>query len=316
MKPTTKKSTTKPVAVPKSKQGTFIPELGTLAGRALLVDMTVHYWVPKAADKDLSKETEEKYDTNGTFSKQLLDQHIIKPVHSAMKRCETTHRELTLPWEDGGARILNSAIYLRYEKETRDAVQKYIAEVDGLVSRWCQLIEAKKCTDKSFKPEHYPSANEIRSRYGVDIRYRPLPIGNDLRCDLAGDALAAVKAAIDSDQQDRIKAAVFNIAERIQEVLKHMVDTLNDYKPAVVEKGKTKKKAESTFRDSLVTNVADLGKLLPSLNVTGDPRIDAIATEMLKLSAVSPDSLRDDDKARAATVNAADAILSKVSDFI
>jgi len=95
-----------------------------------------------------------------------------------------------------------------------------------------------------------------------------------------------------------------------------MVDTLNDYKPAVVEKGKTKKKAESTFRDSLVTNVADLGKLLPSLNVTGDPRIDAIATEMLKLSAVSPDSLRDDDKARAATVNAADAILSKVSDFI
>jgi len=287
------------------------PTIGQLAGRAMLVDLTVHYWTPKATDSELSRETERKYDTEGNFQKQLINKLHMKPVHVAMKRVEAVHRLYTLPWEDGGARILNGETFFKYEKEMRDTTAEYMRLADELCAEWDTLVQERKLNDKSFKAEHYPTKGEIRSRFGADLHYRPVPQGGHLQLQLSDNALAAVRASIDSDQQNRIKTAMFDLATRVTKVIKHLMERLNEYKPAT-----KKSKAENTFHDSLVTNVQELAEFLPAINVTGDSRIDQLAAEMTELAKVSPDVLRDDEKARAKTVAAADLILKHVGDFI
>jgi len=315
---TTKKTATKPA--PRKKENrrevgavqTFeLPGVGTLRGRALLVDLTVHYWTPKATDKELSEETIQKHNTDGSFSKQLIDRLVVKKLHSVMKNVESVHKQFTCPWKDGGERILSASTLLRYREEMRKAIEAYMAEADAVCAQWNRLVAAKRSSDRSFKAEHYPSAGEIRGRYGAEIHYSPVPAGDDLRVALSDDELAAVRESIDGDQQTRIKAAVFDVATRVKKVLEHMSTTLKEYKPATKEA-----KAENTFRDSLVVNVREIADLIPAINITGDPRIDQWAVDMRKLAEVAPDSLREDEKTRNTTVEKADAILKRVSDFI
>lgn len=298
-------------ASPPPAQPPVIPTVGQLAARALLVDVDVPYWRPTVTDRALSEETNKKYDTDGSFQKRLLSREQEADLNRAATDVVRTFKKFTLPWEDGGARIIAQGTYFVFEKALREATQRYAEEADKTESMWDRHVADRKKHDKSFKAEHYPTAAEVRSRYGVRVHWRGVPMGEDLRISLSDDALAAVKASIDNDQQDRIKAALFNLAGQVKEVLTHMVEKLNNYKPRTKEA-----KAESTFRDSLVTNVREVAELLPALNITGDPRIDQLAVEMTKLAAVEPETLREDERVRQQTVSAADAILKKVGDFI
>jgi hypothetical protein len=76
-------------------------------------------------------------------------------------------------------------------------------------------------------------------------------------------------------------------------------------------------KVEGTFRDSVVTNIREVLNLVPALNLTGDLNIAAFADVVqVELANVSPNTLRDDDAIREATIRKAEIIAKQMSEFI
>lgn len=288
--------------------------IGTLATRAMLVDLDIHAWDGNKRDLYLTEEVRKNHKTDGSYIKRLIPKTEMTEVQSALGEVRKAHKTLTLPWSDNGYRIISAEAYFDYDSKMRKFINRFDTSVDGFLNKYDALVKAQaaKETNGSFNPKDYPDVAQLRKKFRVVITYSPIPEGKDLRVTLSGDALAAVKASIDSDQQSRIETAVHDIAERIQETLGHMVERLQSYKP-----GTDDEKAENTFRDTVVENVRDLAELLPKLNIIGDPRIDQMAADMLTLAKTAkPYKLRSDAKLRETTAAAAEKILSKVSDFI
>ena len=66
-----------------------------------------------------------------------------------------------------------------------------------------------------------------------------------------------------------------------------------------------------------MTNVVELGELLPMINITGDERINEMARAIQELTSdLQASQLRVDKKLRSKTAKTAEQILKKVSDFI
>jgi hypothetical protein len=293
-------------------KGTHIaPELGTLSARAILVDLDQHYWFGTTRDSSITEEVNTKYNSEGGYSKILIPRLEMKAMGSRFTEVRDIHKRYTLAWDNSGWRILSSAAYLEWDQKLRAAIAKANKAADEFVDKYEELVKAKEKEDKSFKREHYPTKEQLRAKYGFEVEYKPVPVSGDVRIHLSDEALAAVKASIDTEGQARIKTAILDIATRIREVVGNMVERLRAYKPP-----KAGAKAENAFKDSLIENVRDLAGLLPNINITADPRIDTMAAELLQLLPENVDNLRDDEKLRKETADAAAKILEKVGQFV
>jgi hypothetical protein len=114
--------------------------------------------------------------------------------------------------------------------------------------------------------------------------------------------------------RDALEHAMDEPIYRIIETVGHMVDRLSAYKPA---KPGTGKRAEGTFRDSLVDNVRKLVDLLPAFNLSGSKALDDLTARMrAELCTNDAETLRTDAKARDNTKKAAKAILKAAEDMM
>ena len=72
------------------------------------------------------------------------------------------------------------------------------------------------------------------------------------------------------------------------------------------------KDPEATFRNTLVTNITDIIKLVPD----GDPAIDALITRVKELVRHDPEVLRQSPSVRQATAAKANEILATMSGYL
>ena len=77
----------------------------------------------------------------------------------------------------------------------------------------------------------------------------------------------------------------------------HMAERLSAYKA-------TGQGVENPFRDSMVTNFVKLVVVMPRLNVTGDPELEQLTSELRASLLVDPGELRTSEKIRADTMQA------------
>jgi hypothetical protein len=71
------------------------------------------------------------------------------------------------------------------------------------------------------------------------------------------------------------------------------------------------------FRDSLVNNIKELVNIIPALNLTETPEIEAMRVKLLRqLCASPPEELRQSPLVRQHVLDRANAILKEVSEFL
>jgi hypothetical protein len=74
---------------------------------------------------------------------------------------------------------------------------------------------------------------------------------------------------------------------------------------------------ESVFRDSLIENIQDICQLLPRLNVSDDPNLEAMRLQVEKLlTEVKPSDCRNSITERKTAAAKLDDITSKMSVFM
>jgi hypothetical protein len=163
-----------------------------------------------------------------------------------------------------------------------------------------------------FNSDDYPNASDLHDKFYIDVELNKIPEGGDFRANLSNDAVKAIAQDIEDRSNQRIETAMQDIYKRVQDVTAKMAERLREFEPKAGDEG-----SKGVFRDTLVYNIAELADLIPSLNITADPKLDALAKQLKDdLVEHSPEILRTDAKKRKQTADAAERILKKVRTFL
>ncbi len=271
-----------------------------LSDRALLVGVTISLFSGEKTDKRVAEEVARNHNTTardaGRFQKAIVSKKALEDIKHTAGRLRDTHYSLTLPWLNSGERLLALSAYETYGERIAAIRAKFDEEVERFVAIYPDLIEdARRRLNGMFDEADYPPVSEIRRRFVVDLKVMPFPNTRNWLT----DEWEEVRAEAERRVQMGIADATRDLFDRVATVTGHMAQKLRDYDPET----KT-----GIFRDSLVENVRELHALLPSLNVTGDERVNELSKALSALTHHDASTLRTDPGFRQDTAAQAETI--------
>lgn len=276
--------------------------MSSLKSRAMLVNITIHAWAARKQDKTATTDVEQKHGASdaGYFNKRLIDKSALLPISREVGRIRDFHYSRTLPWGENGERLLPSKMYFSYTKEIRDLIASFDALVEKFVHNYPALVNAARSRlGTLYEAKEYPDVSHIRTKFGVEMFFTPVPDAADFRVDIAAADVDQIRQDITAQVMKRQEAAVKDLWGRLHDVVSKIYERLHQ--------------PDAVFRDSLIENARDTAKLMEKLNLTEDPEITKIADDVLyQLCSVPQQRLREDLKARENVANAAAKILERI----
>ena len=269
--------------------------------KAMLAAIHLSIWTAVKHDRKVSRKVAQEhgaFEAAGRYNKQLLrGADKLDALRTLGGQIRQNFYKITLPWSDEGYRLLPGQFYFDWMEQMR----KHEAEFEHLVNEFLtvypQYIEqVRPELNGLFSQEDYPSTERLRKKFSIRFEVIPIPSGDDFRVKLSAEEHARVARDIDANVRESLARGTADLWERLKEVVSHMVDRLNE--------------PESRFHGTLVTNIQDLVKLLPDLNVGGDPDLNRFATEIEKrLCNYNARDLKQNEILRVSTANDATALL-------
>lgn len=279
----------------------------SLSNKAMLVRLAISQWSVRKYDRKASEKVAKYFNAPveaGRYTKTLLAEEAYHRVAKVANEVRSFHYQNTLPWYDWGPRLLPAANYLEYTRKIQALKTEFEKAVTEFVHNYPSYVsDAKTRINGLFDPDDYPDPQAIGSYYDFKISVDPLPSKEDFRVNLSSTEVEAIQSDIEARTAEAQAAAMRELWNRLHEAVKAMVERLSDEK--------------AIFRDSLVGNLTDLVGLLPRLNITDDPTLEALRADVEKrLCGYMPSQLREDKKSRRAAAKSARAILDSMSGYM
>ena len=275
-----------------------------IGSNAMLVDLNMSTWTGRKLDKKVSDEIDVSKGTKakaGNYNKKLLaGSDKLEQIQKIVTAVRTWHYQQTLPWSDGGSRLLPMANFFDYKQTLNNFEKQFYDAVDSFIVEYPQLVSSSAFTlGGMFDRNEYPTADSLRNKFNFKFVFIPVPDKGDFRIDVEQQAKTELQQQYEQYFQDKLNTAMKESWDRLHTVLTHISERL-DYTDD------SKKK----FWDSTITNATDLCGLLTGLNITKDPKLE-LAREMLEkaLKGVAPDDVRESQAIRSSVKTKVDAIL-------
>lgn len=276
-----------------------------ISDRAMLVQLNISQWTAKKYDKTGTKDVCEQHKTATDWAKvqkRLVASEALDQIRSIATEARMYHYAHTLPWQDGGARLLTADFYLKYT----EAMRGFKAKFESAAAQFCKdyqtiIQSAPEHLGSLYNAADYPAPEVIAEKFGFTIETTPIPTGDDFRVSITDEAIREVRDEMATRLQERIQFAMRDLFERLAKSIKKLAETLSDN--------------DAIFHNSLIDNVKELCELLPDLNVTKNAELECTRKEVLAMLK-EPEVLRDDPATRADTARQATAILEKMSVFL
>lgn len=278
----------------------------TLSERALLVSLNVRQWNGRKLDKSETEVVLTRASAvrgAARVNKSLLPeaQTLIK-IQKLTGDIRTFVYKRSAPWAEG-MQIMQSSGYLDFMNDFRNLKSQWDKLVDDFIFEYPQLVqEAQNSLGALFNPQDYPDLHTLRDRFSLEVKFMPVPNAADWRVQLGDDAIADLKADVERQVKAGQEAAMNAVFERIFNVAKNAHERLSNPK--------------AIFRDSLVENAVELCELLPTLNITNDPRVDKLKRVLeTSIGKHDPKTLRTDANKRKKTADAMRQVMDKMGSF-
>lgn len=278
-------------------------KLTSLADRALLARLHLSTWNPYAYDSLATTQVEIANGVHkaGRFNKHLMkESKMLASTNAAFNAVYLYHIRNTVPWLDDGMRILASDHYMEYAAGIRPLISEAEAAADRLQSVWASEVANDKLRLGDLWQEgDYPK--DVRSRYGVALRFLPVPSKSDFRVQISDVDKASLDAAIKEAEEN----VTTYLLKEITTPVRALAARLSEFTGA---KGQR-------WHNSLVDNVIDLVERIPRLNVNKDPTITALSLELRQLIrpyAANPEVLKEDAVERTAAQAKMEDILARM----
>ena len=217
------------------------------------------------------------------------------------------HYHYTLPWSDGGMRLLTTAAYFEYHRLMTEAQATFDTLVNTFLNAYdWEVTQAQMRLGTLFNANEYPSKDSIKEKFYFHVHYIPLPEAGDFRLDIGNAQAQHLKDSYNSYYQNRFDTAMANIWQRLLIPLKNMSEKL-DYADHEDKK---------RFNNTLVDNVLDILAVMTMANVHGDSQMIAVQNKLEEaLRHVTPEALREDGYLRQSVKQTADSVIKQINNL-
>lgn len=278
-----------------------------LSERAMLVSLSTHEWTGKKKDKQVSQDV----CVSANAEKDVIEAIIclappgeLQPINVARGRVYRRFCELTLPWMDGGLRILPSDMYMKYRDEMNKVIADHTKAVSAFTTRWPEIVANKDKRLGSLAGKyHLPTVAELEGKFYIQQNILPLPEIADFRVDISEEEAKEIRAQVTSSLEASTKRAVRNVWDRLSNLVLDVATTMSQ--------------PDKKFRDSLIQKLKDFCSTIPKYNITDDVNLEQVRKDVLnKLASLDPEDLREIPNNRKKAAKDAKDVLAKISDYI
>ena len=274
----------------------------------LLYTVSLSVWTARRKDKEETAKVNENAGASigaANVNKALLpDNAELLAVQKWATSFRTWVYATTLPWNDKGARIARVENHLAFMTEAGDRIRQGNLLVDEFMNSYAPAIEAAKFKlNGMFKPNDYPTADQVRRKFVFGIECEAVPDHDDFRAvdGLSDDEIARLIDSSEIAIQGRITAAMGDLYDRLYDVVDRFGTTLVAYDNKEIRK----------FNDTLVSNITALTDIVPSLNLVEDRKLDELARAAARLATYDLKDLRAMGEVRGAAIREAFALRRK-----
>lgn len=283
----------------------------TLSNRAMLVSLSQRIWSAAKADRSIAERIED--DANAErrsmrVVKQLAPSHYLLPIKRIAELGDAQHARLTLPGIVKGQQLLATRTFDEYAIIQSQLKEAFWAEVDRFIDIYPKIIEmAPDRLGSAYNAEDYPSPKNIRSYFDYQVRFSPVPeADNWFLNDVDNDALAELRNEVENQKNEMFRCAAKELMDRTKEVLEKLAKQATEF-----DKDKN---SGGMLRAVTIDAVKDMAHLVNSMNITGDPTLEAIGREMVDNFANLDDKeLRHSEEARNRVADITQRILQKMA---
>jgi hypothetical protein len=264
---------------------------------AVIVSLSISIFSNSRQDRPITEDVKARKKLgagSGKWIKYKLPDQSLSPLRKYCGEVRALHYAYTSPWEEG-QRLLSGKASQKYQAHMAGFKTKFNALVDEFVSAYPGWIkEAKKMHGATFEPSDYPSAALVKGQFHFGVEIFPLPKPEHFNVEmkeLYGAALVAIT-------EKKIGEAVTDTWTRLMQPVFAMSEKLSS--------------PDAIFRDTLVENVKEMIALVPSLNLTDDPKLKEAATLIEKqLGSLDPNDLRENKVSRKSVAEKAASIVAR-----
>lgn len=218
----------------------------SIHNRAVLLRCTVNKWDGAIRDVSASRQFMAQHNMDkdsGVFSKYLVSKSALKPIEQAVAQVRRFHQSMTIPWSLDGVGLITNDRLLDYTRGMREHKEAFSNAVNHFLMHYdIHISNARKRLGDRFDLSEFPTIENLRSRFGIDIQPLPVPSSGHILIDLTSAGID--KSEIDREVEratnkamERMWVSIYTRLDQIREVLddpKHRVhkshfDLLGDF---------------------------------------------------------------------------------------
>jgi hypothetical protein len=138
---------------------------------SMLVDLNISVWTGRKLDKRVSDEIDQAKNTRtraGNYNKHLLaGSDKLDAVQKIAGAIRTWHYEQTLPWSDGGSRLLPMKNFFDYKASLNSFRSQFEQAVEDLLVAYPELVSASAF--QLGRPKRVPGRGRITEQVQVQV---------------------------------------------------------------------------------------------------------------------------------------------------
>ena len=288
-----------------------VPNRISIASSCSNVEFTASIWTGRKKDKrasvQVTNDNNAESGSAGVYKKLLGNCPELEAITKHVGHVRNhIHYRMTMPWSDLGQRLLTTAILPEYQRMMSEAQVEFwrlVAEFMKVYQWELSQVQAKLGT--LYRPEDYPTEDEIREKFAFNVVYTPIPESGDFRVDVGSEQMQELQEAYEDHYTTQINRAMSNIHDRTVKELTKLHSSID------WEEGEKKGKIFESVFDSCL----ELIDMLETCNLTGNTQMAAIHSKLKAqfkgtgMQGLSPEALKEDAVLRRQTRDVlADAI--------
>jgi hypothetical protein len=278
-----------------------------ISASAVLVELNISVWPASKVDRETTEQTNAQAgavrDASQTRKNLFAGTSVRKEIENFAAKVRLFHNRHTLPWADKGERLLPTKLFMDYKQHMNSYETQFHMMCDAFFNNYPALVAAAPTNlGKLYKPEDYPSLDEVKSKFAFRRTVKPVPESGDFRLDVPAEDLVELRAMFDQQQREKLAEAVREPWERLHAQLVAISEKMTE------GGGEAKKR----YHDSLISNPLELCALLTKLNITNDPKLEDARKQLeTTMRGTNLEELKEDSVARSDLKSKVDAIINK-----
>jgi hypothetical protein len=275
-----------------------------------LIYLTISIWSARKLDKEVTRDLNDEKEAASNASR--VNKYLMASADDQLKAISRIAREArdlvekkSLPWDDAGNRLVSNLELFTLLGELGVIEQRFNVAVDAFIAEYPTLMQQSlQALGDMGKPEDYPTAEQVRGKFGMRTSLSPVPAGyDDVRTGLSPEQIRVLNEQYGEQVKAQFveaqRSAFGQLRADIERVAERLTPTAD---------GKNKQ-----FTYTMVQNLRDTLGLMKGLNIFDNPELTTLANDIeARLCRYDANDLRNSIQAASSTKIAADEVLRKM----